>query len=284
MSAGDLGRGCTPLLEPKRIGMYDNKLRLAAGYTRWFRGILAFLLLMLGLCPEVWAQEPFAFPIEGERALVRYLRGDVRRQTVKEGPWSDVNLGAFVQAGERVMIMKAARLELELPDKSIIRFDEETDFRLVTAGYDSEHGKRDVQFSLALGKTWANIQQAFGRIKGVQVTSANAIVGVRGTIFRMNVASDLSALVKVYRGKVAVSKPHRVAGAKEITPQVHRVPGPERVPAPHRVPVGEWVRIVEAMQQITVSPEGIPSVPRPFTMEEDLDDWVQWNLERDRQI
>ena len=100
----------------------------------------------------------------------------------------------------------------------------------------------------------------------------------------MNVASDLSALVKVYRGKVAVSKPHRAAGPKEITQKAHRVPGPERIPAPHRVPMGEWVQILEAMQQITVSPEGIPSVPRPFTMEEDLGDWVQWNLERDRQI
>ena len=97
---------------------------------------------------------------------------------MKEGPWSNVTLGAFVQAGERVTTMKAARLELELPDKSIIRFEEETDFKLVTAGYDSENGKRDVQFSLTLGKTWANIQQAFGGIKGVQVTSANAIVGV----------------------------------------------------------------------------------------------------------
>jgi hypothetical protein len=239
---------------------------------------------MLGLCPEVWAQEPFAFPIEGERALVRYLQGEVRRQTVKEGPWSGVTLGAFVQAGERIMTMAGGRLELQLPDKSIIRFDEETDFKLVTAGYDFEQGKRDVQFSLVLGKTWANVQKAFGGIKGVQVSSANAIVGVRGTIFRMNVASDRSALVRVYRGKVAVSKPHRVAGPNEITPQVHRVPGPTRVPGPHRVTVEEWVRIVEAMQQITVSPEGIPSVPRVFTMEEDLDDWVQWNLERDRQI
>ena len=46
----------------------------------------------------------------------------------------------------------------------------------------------------------------------------------------------------------------------------------------------EWIRIVEAMQQITISPDGIPSKPRTFTLEEDVNDWVQWNVERDRQI
>ncbi|MDH3963884.1 MAG: hypothetical protein OEV25_10755, partial [Deltaproteobacteria bacterium] len=63
--------------------------------------------------------------------------------------------------------------------------------------------------------------------------------------------------------------------------QIQRVLGPTRVTGPHRVTVEEWIRIVESMQQITVNAEGIPSKPRTFSMEEDLNDWVQWNLERD---
>ena len=179
------------------------------------------------------------------------------------------------------MTMKGGRLELQLPDRSIIRFDEDSDVRLVKAEYNPAQSKRNVHFSLALGKTWANIQDVFGSSKGVQVETDNAIVGVRGTVFRLNLLADRSAMIRVYRGKVAVRKPQRIPAPGEPGSQIQRVPGPTRVPGPHRVTVEEWIRIVEAMQQITVSAEGIPSKPRTFSMEEDLNDWVQWNLKRD---
>jgi hypothetical protein len=182
------------------------------------------------------------------------------------------------------MTMKGARLELQLPDESVIRFDENSDFRLVKASYEKTQGKRNVRFSMVLGKTWANVKQAFGTSKGFEVETNNAVVGIRGTKFRINVAADQSALIRVYQGSVMVKKPHRVPGPGEPGSQVQRVAGPKRVAGPQRVTMEEWVRIVEAMQQLTVSPEGVPSVTRAFTMDEDLNDWVQWNLERDRLI
>lgn len=266
------------------FGMKDSLLIQQPELCRRFGFILLAVVLLLGLCPTILAQESFVFPLEGERARVTFVQGEVRRQVLANSPWTALTLGAFVQAGERIMTMKDARLELQLPDKSIIRFDEDSDVSLVKAEYDPAQSKRNVRFSLVLGKTWANIQEVFGSSKGVQVETENAIVGVRGTVFRMNVAVDRSAMIRVYHGKVAVSKPHRIPAPGEPGSQIQRVPGPTRVPGPHRVTMEEWVRIVEAMQQITVSPEGIPSTPRTFTMEEDLNDWVQWNLKRDRLI
>ena len=243
--------------------------------------ILLFAVMLLGLSPAILAQESFVFPIEGERARVTFVQGEVQRQTAPEGSWSALPLGTFVQAGERIMTMKGGRLELQLPDRSIVRFDEESDVRLVKAEYNPAQSKRNVRFSLTLGKTWANIQDVFGGSKGVQVETDNAIVGVRGTVFRMNLLADRTALIRVYRGKVSVRKPQRIPAPGEPGSQIQRVPGPTRVPGPHRVTVEEWIRIVEAMQQITVSAEGIPSKPRTFSMKEDLNEWVQWNLERD---
>lgn len=249
----------------------------------WFRfcSVLLLVLILLGLSPVLLAQESFVFPLEGERARVTFVQGEVQRQASDEGRWTALALGAFVEAGERIKTMKGARLEIQLPDKSIIRFDEESDVRLAKAEYNPGQSKRDVRVSLLLGKTWANIQNVFGSSKGVQVETENAIVGVRGTVFRMNVALDRSSMIRVYRGSVAVSKPHRIPAPGEPGSEIQRVPGPTRVPGPHRVTVEEWIRIVEAMQQITISAEGIPTKPHPFTMEEDLNDWVQWNLERD---
>lgn len=243
--------------------------------------MLLFVLMVFGLCSASVAQDSFVFPLEGERAQVTFVQGEVRRQASDEAPWTALSLGAFVQAGERIMTMKGGRLELQLPDRSIIRFDEESDVRLEKAEYNPGQSKRDVRVSLLLGKTWANIQDVFGSSKGVQVETENAIVGVRGTVFRMNVDLDRSSMIRVYRGSVAVSKPHRIPAPGEPGSEIQRVPGPTRVPGPHRVTVEEWIRIVEAMQQITVSAEGIPTKPRTFTMEEDLNDWVQWNLQRD---
>jgi hypothetical protein len=240
--------------------------------------------MLLILCQVTSAQEGFVFPIEGERALVTFVQGEVRRQCPAEGAWIGLDHGTFVQAGERIKTMKGARLELQLPDKSIIRFDEESEARLVRAEYNASTAKRNVRFSLALGKTWANIQEVFGSSRTVQVETENAVVGVRGTVFRINVATDKSALVRVYRGSVAVSKPYPTAGPGEAGSPPHRVPGPQRVPGPHEVTMDEWVHIVERMEQITVSPEGIPTKPRAFTAGEDLNDWVRWNLERDRTI
>jgi hypothetical protein len=265
-------------------GMHVYGSRSWRWQTLWLWGFLVFVVFSLAPGMESNGAEPFSFPIEGERAQVTHVRGEVHRQVVAEGPWSAVTLGIFVKAGERLRTRKDARLELQLPDRSVIRFDEESDIQLTKASYVPAEGVRDVQVSLLLGKTWANIQQAFGSSKGVKVESENAVVGVRGTVFRMNVAEDKSAMIKVYRGSVEVRKPHRVAGPTEVGSQVQRVPGPTRVAGPHRVTMEEWVRIVEAMQQVTVSAQGVPSDPRTFTMQEDLNDWVQWNMDRDRQL
>jgi ferric-dicitrate binding protein FerR (iron transport regulator) len=264
--------------------MNSKGMRLLPSSCHRFWSVLLVAIILLGWCPAILAQDSFAFPIEGERARVSFVQGKVQRQTPPEVSWSALALGVFVQAGERIKTMKGGRLELQLPDGSIMRFDEESEVQLVSASYNQEQSKRDVHLSLTLGKTWANIREAFGNSRGVQVETDNAIVGVRGTVFRMNVAVDRSAMVRVYRGKVAVSKPHRVPAPGESGSEIQRVPGPTRVAGPHRVTIEEWIRIVESMQQVTVSSEGVPSKPRPFTMEEDLNDWVQWNLQRDRQI
>ncbi len=252
------------------------------GHRETSKSFTLFVTMLLGLSGAVSAQESFLFPIEGERALVTYAEGEVRHQRPAEVEWTALTVGTFVKAGERVLTMKGARLELRLPDESIIRFDEESEFRLSRAEYNSAESKRNVRFYLALGKTWANIQKIFGSKRTVQVETENAVVDVSGTVFRMNVAADKATIVKVYSGSVAVSGPHRNPGPGGEGGQVERTPGPQRIPGPHRVTVEEWDHIVEAMQQIIVSPDGIPAKPRKFTLEEDLNDWVSWNLERDR--
>jgi hypothetical protein len=63
------------------------------------------------------------------------------------------------------------------------------------------------------------------------------------------------------------------------------VSGPHEVPPPyHEVTREEWTAIVQAMQQISISPQGVPSKPESFDPKADTDDWVRWNQERDKQV
>ncbi len=44
----------------------------------------------------------------------------------------------------------------------------------------------------------------------------------------------------------------------------------------------EWVVIVKAMQQISISSQGVALKPKDFDPQADADDWVNWNRERDK--
>ena len=87
--------------------------------------------MLVGSCQSVSAQGAFVFPIEGERPRVTFGEGEVRRWCLSEGPWTAITLGTFVSASERIMTMKGARPELQLPDKTIIRFDKNSEVRLL---------------------------------------------------------------------------------------------------------------------------------------------------------
>jgi hypothetical protein len=63
------------------------------------------------------------------------------------------------------------------------------------------------------------------------------------------------------------------------------VQGPHEVPPPyHQVTMEEWTVIVKSFQQVTISPQGVASKPEDFNPQQDMDDWVKWNQERDKQL
>ena len=152
--------------------------------------------------------------------------------------------------------------------------------------FNRQTDSKNVKVDLSLGKLWANVKRLVTSDSSVEVRTTNAVAGVRGTVYRVNVEEDKSAIIKVYDGTVYVANPPRDASKpidKVTAP--HEVSGPEEVPPPYReVSMEEWNAIVKAMQQISISPQGVPSKPEDFDPKADSDDWVKWNQERDKQI
>lgn len=59
---------------------------------------------------------------------------------------------------------------------------------------------------------------------------------------------------------------------------------PRRVPGPRRVSYDEWMEILDAMQRIVVAPDGSREVSGFSIEDEANDEWIQFNLQRDRAL
>jgi len=168
-----------------------------------------------------------------------------------------------ITKGQEVKVGERSRLELKYPDGTVMRFAERSVIKMDDISYDSKTQNKKVRVDLGGGKLWANV-----------------------TVYRVNVDEDNSAMVKVYDGSVNVTgvSKEQPKTPGQVTAPVP-VPGPHEVPPPyHEVSMEEWTVIVKAMQQISISPQGVASEPQDFTPQQDMDDWVKWNQERDKQL
>jgi ferric-dicitrate binding protein FerR (iron transport regulator) len=243
--------------------------------------VLSFVLLGL---QQVDAKRIMELKIGRGEAKVNLLQGSVKVLLASTKKWRTLKAGDVLKAGDQVSTGSRAKLELFLPDYSTVRFAGNSHFKVVKIDSGSETQPRNIKFHMAVGKTWANVSKAVGRRGQFELQCENAVAGVRGTVYRVNVEEDKSALVKVYDGEVHVSG----GGPAEEPPKMigppHKIAGPKPVPGPTKVTMEEWVVIIKAMQQIRIASDGTAEKPRDFTEQEDRDEWVDWNKERDKEL
>ncbi len=244
----------------------------------------AILLLCAG-------EGPFSKETAGpNQAEVTHLQGKAEFLPKGETAWKPLALGSFLSPEDEGRTGEKARIEIRLPDRSLLRFDQRTHFKMKNLFSDSQQGSREIRIDVPLGKTWANVRKVFGAKKTFEVASANAVAGVRDTIWRMNVEGDQSTLIRVYEGTVEVYNPFVKPDYKpeEGGFKVPReVRGPQEIPRPYaEVSKEQWEQIVLTQtMQVTVPSVGSPGKPTSFLAEDDQrEEWVRWNQARDRAI
>lgn len=206
---------------------------------------------------------------------VTFLSGEASRRV--GGEVEALALGSLVHQGDLLETRARTRLEITLPDRSVVRLGPQTKVRLTRAVFGREVGERKVSASLLLGQIWAKVEKAVGGEARFEVQTQNAVAGVRGTTFRVDARRDRSVVVKVYNGAVAVAagpipRPGHPGGKGER----------RQVPGPREVTRQQWERLVGAMMQVAVSADGTPGEPEAFALSAtDADPWEAWNRQRD---
>lgn len=223
---------------------------------------------------------PAAFVVAAPIGTVSFVEGDAFR-IAKPGPGSakiKLKQGSPLHQGDRVRTEAKAKLEIKLLDGSILRLAERSELALDTVVFKKKEEKREVGAKLMLGRIWASVSGAMNKEGShFEVSSPNAVAGVRGTRFAAAYSEDGTTTVKVYSGAVLVSnKPvYAVKGATKATRQ--------QVSGPQEISKESWQELVaSAMQMIQVAAAGEISKPEAFAMAGPTDDWEAWNTERDK--
>lgn len=244
--------------------------------------LIAFLLFWGG--PPADAKRVTTLDIGKGAAKVSFLKGSAEILEMGKGPWISLKLNDLLEEGDQVRTKEGAQMELVLTDSSRLRFSGNSEFKVVRMEVGTPSITRDVNVHVSLGKAWASVSKTIGTKGNFSVSCDTAVAGVRGTVYRMDIERDRSALVRVYDGTVHVTGGGKALEAPKSAGPPTRISGPTPIPGPHKVSMEEWTVIIRAMQQVRIGADGIPEKPRDFTEKEDRDEWVEWNKARDREI
>jgi hypothetical protein len=214
-------------------------------------------------------------PVFGsEKIRVTWQKGKTFVGTTPTGPWQTLKSGMTVTVGSLIKTGKNSRVELTMPDNSIIRLGSDTLFKVNQALFPEDKLRR-FSSKLFIGKMWAKITSVFGERRGTFNTSTPTIVaGVRGTTYNLKAGADKSTEISVYEGKVGVGPPLIVEGGPK-----------EEMAWPTQVSEKKWEEIILGkLQRLYIGPDGKPGKPESFDPEKEKDEWVIENQQRDALI
>jgi hypothetical protein len=244
------------------------------------------LVAGVGLVAFLGASASEAGPAAAVGPKATFVKGDV--QAGEGDTLKKVRRGQVIAAGANVKTGEGARAELTFPDGSVVRLGPGSVLKLEGVAFNGKSKEVKVQAELVGGQAWAKVANLVGKDAQFQVKTQNAVAGVRGTVFRVNVDEDEATVVKVYNGSVAVGggapflSSSEDDGCKDNPIKCNR----KEIAAPfQQVTKEQFEHLLGKMMQITVTKDGVKAAtPTAFTAEEDAagePEWVRWNNARD---
>jgi hypothetical protein len=216
-----------------------------------------------------------------------FVKGDVQ-SSADGAKWANVKRNAEVAPGSLVKTGDSSRAELTFADGSVVRVGPGSQLKVDGAAFDGKSKEVTVQATLVAGEAWAKVAKLVDDKAKFQVKTANAVAGVRGTVFRVNVDKDEATVVKVYNGAVAVAAPVLAAeDAASSTPTGPIDANRKPIAPPFKeVDKATFEKMLGKMMTVRIGKgQTIHDVePTAFTNDDDQKgepEWVRWNSDRD---
>lgn len=189
-----------------------------------------------------------------------------------------------VEVGDFLRVKKG-RLKIVLTDGSVMILEKGTELKISEAEF-SGNERKSVKAFLQAGKIWNKVEKAMSS-GTFEIETDRAVAGVRGTIFRVDADTILSAtgkgkaqkvsVVSVKEGIVKVTPSKKVitasARAKKKSPkgQRHEVPGPQEVS------VDAWEKKFIELQSNQTIAVGVDLWEQVKVEEDDFAKWAEAN-------
>jgi len=213
-----------------------------------------------------------------------FVQGGVFRSDKEDGPFRRLNEENDIYEGDWLKTDRDARLEARLVDRSVLRLGPESRLRMEKAKFSKgDEAPKSVSMKLFAGRMWAKVTKLFGD-SSFDVTTPNAVAGVRGTAFGVDQGKDKSTTVRVYSGKVMVSnKPSYMTEGTKKFDGTQKLGDRKQVEGPQEITKKQFEEAVAAaLQQIRVAANGQLDQPSAIAENESQkDEWIAWNRGRD---
>ena len=217
--------------------------------------------------------------VASNNATITYVEKSVKKQAEGKEQWDNTNTGAKVISGDKVRTYSKSRAEISLENLSVIRLAPKTTLNVEKLFEESAGEKLKTSLDVEEGEIWSNTEKLNDDLE-FDVNTDVAGMAIKGTIFRVIKKDNGNTKLKVYRGRVEI-------GAKSSgKPAKMQIGSPKQVSGPKEVSLETWLEVLENMQEIEVSADGLMLFKKnfDFTSDEETNDWAEWNKARDKEL
>ncbi len=159
--------------------------------------LITFLIWLL-LFTTISAQ-----PAKRSSARIKFLVGTVKLLHKGKIHWNTAHFNDRVYQGDRLRTELNARVELEMPDGSVIKINENSVFDVTEIKTPKIEHADKMSFTLWVGSLFAKFQKIIEQRQSRIIESPSAVVAVRGTQFDLEVDRNQTTTVRVYEGRVS---------------------------------------------------------------------------------
>ncbi|MEO0459433.1 MAG: FecR domain-containing protein [Myxococcota bacterium] len=201
--------------------------------------ILACLLCLPSLA---YAEVGRVISLRGEASVTRGTTGSHQRAALERG--------ASVEQGDQIRTGADSAIRIVFSDRSLLNIGPNASVVIQDYTVAKSERRRRVGIKLWAGRAWARVTTWFGSGENrFEVKTPNAVAGVRGTEFAVNVDPDGETTVTVFEGAVEVGPLDPSAQLAMLSPGQRGRVKPDGTTQTESVPSGELQRDRQSSQR-----------------------------------